>query len=80
MAALYSVPFDLLVIWGLWRGSLPRAAKVFLILPALYFTLVHACSVGSLRYRIPAEVPMAVLLGSGFRVQGSEKNSSDPAP
>ena len=37
-AAMYSVPFDLLVILGLWRGSLPRGAKLFLMLPAIYLT------------------------------------------
>ena len=64
VAAFYSIPVDLLVLWGLWSGSLPRAAKVYLMIPALYFTLAHALSVGSLRYRIPAEVPMAVIVAS----------------
>ena len=58
---LYSVPFDLLVLWGLWRGNMRRTAKVFLMLPALYLTAVHAMTVGSLRYRLPAEPPLAVL-------------------
>jgi hypothetical protein len=65
IAASYSIPLDLLVLWGLWSGSLPRAAKVYLLIPAIYFTLAHALSVGSLRYRIPAEVPMAVIVASG---------------
>jgi 4-amino-4-deoxy-L-arabinose transferase-like glycosyltransferase len=64
VAACYSIPLDLLVIWGLWSGSLRRSAKVFLMMPALYFTLAHAISVGSLRYRIPVEVPMAVVVAS----------------
>ena len=64
IAAGYSIPLDLLVLWGLWSGTLPRAAKVFLLIPAIYFTLAHALSVGSLRYRIPAEVPMAVIVAS----------------
>ena len=75
VAAGYSIPLDLLVLWGLWSGSLPRAAKVYLLIPAIYFTAAHALSVGSLRYRIPAEVPMAVIVASccskGFRGQGS---------
>jgi hypothetical protein len=62
---LYSLPLDILVIVGLARWSLPRAAKVFLMAPALYFTVVHALSVGSLRYRIPVEAPMAVIAASG---------------
>jgi 4-amino-4-deoxy-L-arabinose transferase-like glycosyltransferase len=60
---LYSVPFDLLVLLGLWKFPLPRTAKVFLLLPAIYFTVIHALSVGSLRYRVPVEPPMAVIAG-----------------
>jgi 4-amino-4-deoxy-L-arabinose transferase-like glycosyltransferase len=58
---LYAVPLDLLVLWALCGGRLPRQAKLLLLLPAIYFTLVHALSVGSLRYRVPAEVPIAVI-------------------
>jgi 4-amino-4-deoxy-L-arabinose transferase-like glycosyltransferase len=61
VALLYGVPFFLLVVGGLFSPSLPGTAKVFLLAPALYLTLVHALSVGSLRYRVPAEVPMAVV-------------------
>jgi hypothetical protein len=78
IAACYSIPFDLLVLWGLWSGPLPRAAKVYLLIPALYFTAAHALSVGSLRYRIPAEVPMAVLAVAGFKIQDS-RFSTDAA-
>ncbi len=60
----YGVPFDLLILLGLWKGKLPRTAKVLLLIPAIYFTGIHALSVGSLRYRIPFEPPMAVIAGS----------------
>jgi 4-amino-4-deoxy-L-arabinose transferase-like glycosyltransferase len=61
VALLYGVPFFLLVIAGLFAPGLPPSAKMFLLAPAVYLTVVHALSVGSLRYRIPAEVPMAVV-------------------
>jgi 4-amino-4-deoxy-L-arabinose transferase-like glycosyltransferase len=61
IGGLYAIPLDLLVILGLIYGRLPRAAKVLLVLPAIYFTLIHAATVGSLRYRLPVEPPMAVL-------------------
>jgi hypothetical protein len=77
IAACYSIPLDLLVIWALGRGSLPPAAKVFLMAPALYFTLAHAISVGSLRYRIPVEVPMAVVAASGTRGKGTGVREGD---
>lgn len=58
---VYGIPLYLLVVLGLWKGALSPSAKTYLLLPALYFTVAHAVSVGSLRYRIPAEAPMAVL-------------------
>lgn len=62
----YSMPFFICVLVGLWRGPLPWRVRLFLLMPAVYFTLVHAASVGSLRYRMPAEAPMAVLAASVF--------------
>lgn len=62
IALAYSLPFDVLVLFGLFRGRLARSAKLFVLAPALYFTVVHALTVGSLRYRIPAEPPLAVLI------------------
>jgi len=57
----YSIPFYALVLLGMSRGNLSRSAKVFLLAPAVYFSIIHALTVGSLRYRIPAEPPMAVI-------------------
>ena len=66
-ALAYSVPFFLLALIGLFRASQPPAAvKLLLIAPALYLTLAAALSVGSLRYRIPAEVPISVLSASAL--------------
>lgn len=64
IALAYSLPFDALALFGLFRGRLTRAVKLFLLAPAIYFTVVHALTVGSLRYRIPAEPPMAVLVAA----------------
>jgi 4-amino-4-deoxy-L-arabinose transferase-like glycosyltransferase len=64
VGALYSIPLDLLVVVGLLYGTLPRAAKAMLLLPAIYFTIAHALTIGSLRYRIPVEVPMAIVAAS----------------
>ncbi|HEY2589784.1 MAG TPA: hypothetical protein VGI81_28835 [Tepidisphaeraceae bacterium] len=69
LAMAYSVPFDALVLIGLLWGRLRRSAKVFLITPAIYFSIIHMLTVGSLRYRIPIEPPLAVvaagLVGAG---------------
>ena len=66
VALAYAVPFDLLVIAGLVCGGLRRSAKAFLLLPAVYLTCVHMLSVGSLRYRIPAEPALAVVAASAL--------------
>jgi hypothetical protein len=64
VGAGYAIPLDVLVVLGLLYGRLSGAAKVMLLLPAVYFTLAHALTIGSLRYRIPVEVPMAVIAAS----------------
>ncbi|HEY8750287.1 MAG TPA: hypothetical protein VIM11_20045, partial [Tepidisphaeraceae bacterium] len=61
IALAYSVPLDLLVILGVLTTTLPRGAKILLLCPAVYFSIVHALTIGSLRYRIPTEPPMAVV-------------------
>ena len=60
----YSLPLDLLVVAGLvgpLGNGMRRAAKVYLVLPAIYFTAVHMLSVGSIRYRAPVEPELAVI-------------------
>jgi hypothetical protein len=57
----FSVIFDLLILVGLRLGTLPAPVRRFLLLPAVYLTVAAALSVGSLRYRIPAEGPMAIV-------------------
>jgi len=61
IALAYSAPFDILVLAGLIWGNVPRSAKVYLVAPAIYLSVVHALTVGSLRYRIPAEPALAVI-------------------
>jgi 4-amino-4-deoxy-L-arabinose transferase-like glycosyltransferase len=67
LAAAFAVPFFMLVIVGASYRTLPQMAKLFLLTPAIYLTLAAIMSVGSLRYRIPAEVPLAVIAAAGAR-------------
>jgi 4-amino-4-deoxy-L-arabinose transferase-like glycosyltransferase len=67
VAAIYMVPLDVLIVLGLWHGRAGIDAKRFLMIPAIYFTVVHALSVGSLRYRIPADLPMAIVAALAVR-------------
>jgi 4-amino-4-deoxy-L-arabinose transferase-like glycosyltransferase len=77
---VYSVPFDLLVLAGLIRGKLARTAKVFLLIPAIYLTVVHMASVGSLRYLLPAIPPMSVVAGSLFLTPRTARTGAIRSP
>jgi 4-amino-4-deoxy-L-arabinose transferase-like glycosyltransferase len=66
VAAAYSVPLYLLALAGLARGGMSNRAKLLLLGVPIYFTVVHAASVGSLRYRLPAEPPLAVLAAAAL--------------
>ncbi len=80
---IYSAPFYFLILLGLVRSRLPGSVKFLLAAGAIYFTAIHALSVGSLRYRIPAEPPMGVIAGSvvaawAGRGRNSSKNNHLP--
>jgi 4-amino-4-deoxy-L-arabinose transferase-like glycosyltransferase len=63
----YGLPFDILIILGLRQQNISGSVKRFLLLPAIYLTIAAGLSVGSLRYRIPAEGPMAIVAASAVR-------------
>jgi 4-amino-4-deoxy-L-arabinose transferase-like glycosyltransferase len=67
VVGLFEVPVLLLAAVGVWQSRsslgrwLPAAA------PVLYFAIVHAMFVGSLRYRPPAEYALLVLTAVGIQ-------------
>ena len=61
----YAVPFDLLCLVGLASRRLTGRAKVLSLAPAVVLTAVQVLTVGSIRYRMPAEPFLAVLAGAG---------------
>lgn len=65
ISAAYSIPFDLLCLVGLFSPRLTRRAKLLIGTPALVVTMGMVMSVGSIRYRMPAEAPLAVLASVG---------------
>ena len=76
VALAYAVPLFALFVIGWVTSPMPVTAKLFLAAPAAYLTVAAALSVGSLRYRIPAEVPMAVVAAAVFsRPQKATDNS-----
>jgi hypothetical protein len=76
IALIYMIPLYVLIVLGLWRGQAPIAVKVYLMAPAIYFVLVSALSVGSLRYRIPADLPMAVVAAMALRASANQVSES----
>lgn len=78
-AGLYMLLLYLLVFAGLWIGEAPKAAKVFLMAPAVYLTVVHAVAVGSVRYRLPADLPMAVVAGFALQFALSRRAAGNVA-
>src|SRR5688500_13344209 len=63
---IYSVPFFGLALVGLFFGDLRTSGKAFLLAPAAYLTLLHMLSVGSIRYRLPADPALAILAAAGL--------------
>ena len=63
---IFGSGLDVLILIGLWGQNLPRSAKWLLLAPLIYLVAAAALSVGSLRYRIPAEPPMAIVAAAAF--------------
>ena len=65
--------------WGYRQLSIPRS--LLLVGPFVLFLLVHMVFVGSLRYRLPVEFPLAVAAGLGIRHQLARRSKNDlPSP
>jgi len=68
-AAAAMIPMVVLVVIGLARWPAgQRRQGLFLLGPVLYFCLLHMVVVSSIRYRVPAMVPSAVLAAVGLCV------------
>jgi 4-amino-4-deoxy-L-arabinose transferase-like glycosyltransferase len=61
------VPLVVLAAVGWWHTRRDVSRWLLPLAPIVYFSLVHAVFVGSVRYRLPAEYPLAVLAAVGAR-------------
>jgi len=67
MAAWY-IPVYALAIAGIFWGRMRRQTKMLLMIPVLYFTVLHALFLGSVRYRVPLMPEVCVLAACGASV------------
>jgi 4-amino-4-deoxy-L-arabinose transferase-like glycosyltransferase len=65
---IFGIAFDLMILLGIRQTTISGPVKSFLLLPAVYFTIAAALSVGSLRYLVPAQAPMAIVAASGLGI------------
>lgn len=56
----------MLTVRGLFSGRLTAVAILLLFLPFLQFLLVHMVFVGSVRYRLPVEMPLTAVAACGM--------------
>lgn len=66
LAMLSTIPVFALAIVGLVRHRRQVSRWTLLLVPAVYFTLLHMVFVGSVRYRYPVEPGIMVLAGAAL--------------
>ncbi len=65
-------------LYGTWLSRRRPDVLLFAWAPILYFAAVHMLFVGSIRYRLPAEYPLAVLSGVGLSQWFGSRGAAPP--
>jgi hypothetical protein len=63
---LFSIVLFAGAVWGGWVHRRNLVLLSLTVGPVLFFSLLHSVFVGSVRYRLPAEYPLAVLAAAGW--------------
>jgi hypothetical protein len=71
--AIWYIPMWVLGIAGIIWGRLPRATKILLVVPVLYFTALHALFLGSVRYRVPLMPVVCIFAASGIAAMWTKR-------
>jgi 4-amino-4-deoxy-L-arabinose transferase-like glycosyltransferase len=66
IAWLVFLPLMFFATIGAWYSRRDSWLFILTIAPLIYFAVLHLFFVGSLRYRLPAEYPLAVMAAFGF--------------
>ncbi len=74
---LYTLPLFVAALAGILCSAIPWRGRLLLLAPAIIITLTHALSVGSMRYRLPAE-PMLAVLAAGAFTKCVTKSDDEP--
>ncbi|MBI1347627.1 hypothetical protein GC163_15205 [bacterium] len=61
-----TVPMYLLALLGLWQQRRQAVFWLVTLCPALFFCLVHMLFVGSIRYRLPADMTLWIAAATGL--------------
>jgi hypothetical protein len=64
LMALWHIPLFLLALLGIPR--VPAAVRILLLVPLVYFTLIHALFLGSVRYRVPLMPVVCLFAAAGL--------------
>lgn len=67
VVCMTSLPLFVFAVWGLCQTRRNVVVVTLTIAPVLLFAALHLLFVGSLRYRLPAEYPLAVLAAVGVQ-------------
>lgn len=79
LAMVSTIPVYVLLAIGWWRHRRQAIRWYLLVVPALYFSLLHMVFVGSVRYRYPAMPALMVLAGAAL-ASGKQEQVADKPP